>query len=113
MRDARPCEKPELLLPPMSEGKRWITVVVYGLAMAWFEAAAVTYLRTIVDRIDPYQAGPLPMPSILGRAELVREAATLIMLVAVGWLAGRTWRSRLAYAVIAKYFAGHAVEQLA
>ena len=27
--------------------------------------------------------------------ELLRELATLVMLFAVGWLAGRTWRARL------------------
>jgi hypothetical protein len=32
---------------------------------------------------------------------MVREVATLIMLVAVGWLAGRTWRSRLGYTLVA------------
>ncbi len=34
-------------------------------------------------------------------AELVREACTLIMLITVGWLAGKSWRSRLGYALIA------------
>jgi hypothetical protein len=32
---------------------------------------------------------------------LIREAATLIMLLIAGLLAGRTWRSRLAYTLIA------------
>ena len=81
--------------------KRWLIVVLYALAMGWFEAAAVYYLRTIVGRIDPYQAKPLPVVGGLSGAELVREAATLIMLVCVGWLAGRTWRSRFAYFLIA------------
>src|SRR5205823_10795737 len=54
-----------------------------------------------VNRIEPYQSAPLPIATGLGRAELVREAATLIMLLTVGILAGRTWRSRLGYAAIA------------
>jgi len=37
----------------------------------------------------------------LGPAELVREGATLVMLLAVGFLTGRTWRTRLAYTAIA------------
>ena len=69
--------------------------------MAWVEAGVVYYLRTLVDRIEPYQADPLPMVGGLGAAELVREAATLVMLLAVGLLAGRTWRSRLGYAAVA------------
>ena len=80
---------------------RWSVVVIYAIAMAWVEAAVVYYLRTMVDRIEPHQANPLPIIGGLGTAELVREAATLVMLLAVGTLAGRNWRSRLAYAAIA------------
>ncbi len=69
--------------------------------MAWVESAAVFYLRTMVNRIEPYQAHPLQLFSGLGRVELVREAATLIMLLIVGILAGRSWRSRLGYAALA------------
>ncbi len=76
-------------------------VSVFAMAMAWVESAAVYYLRTMFDRIDPYQASPLPVVGNLGSVELVREAATLVMLLMVGFLAGHTWRSRLAYAVIA------------
>jgi hypothetical protein len=85
----------------MRERTRWITVVIFSLAMAWMESATVTYLRTLTNRIDPYQARPLPIATGLGQAEVVREAATLIMLFTVGWLAGRSWRSRLGYAMIA------------
>src|SRR6266404_5367844 len=81
--------------------RRWITVVVFAIAMAWVESAVVYYLRTMVNRIEPYQAHPLPLIGGLGSAEMVREAATLIMLLMVGILAGRTWRSRLGYAAIA------------
>jgi hypothetical protein len=80
---------------------RWLTVFVYATAMAWVEAAVVYYLRTMVDRIEPYQASPLPMIGTLGHAELLREAATLLMLLTVGILAGNTWRSRLGYSGIA------------
>lgn len=86
---------------PASERQRWGVVVLYAIAMAWVESAVVLYLRTLVDRLDPYQPRPLPVADHLGGAELVRELATLVMLGTVGWLAGRTWRSRLAYAVVA------------
>jgi hypothetical protein len=85
----------------MSERKRWLAVVVFGAAMAWMESATVVYLRMLVGRINPYQLNPLPRHDALGNTELVREAATLAMLVAVGWLAGRNWRTRLSYSLIA------------
>lgn len=80
---------------------RWGIVVVFALAMAWVESAVVFYLRTMVDRIEPYQPNPLPLAGGLAGAELVREAATLIMLLTVGMLAGRTWTSRLGLSAVA------------
>lgn len=86
---------------PLGRKQRWCVVVTYALAMAWVEAAVVYYLRTMVDRIDPHQANPLPIFGGLGTAELVREAATLLMLLMVGILAGSSRRSRLGYTAIA------------
>ena len=80
---------------------RWLTVVIFAVAMAWVEASVVFYLRTMVDRIEPYQPDPLPLIEPLGAVELAREAATLVMVLAVGMLAGRTWRSRLGYTAVA------------
>jgi hypothetical protein len=71
------------------------------MAMAWVEAAAVFYIRSLVGRLDPFQSIPLPLHEVLDRIELVREAATLIMLLSIGWLAGQTLRARLAYFLIA------------
>jgi hypothetical protein len=85
----------------VSEKIRWGIVVLFAVAMAWMESATVVYLRTLVGRIEPYQARPLPISAGLGETELVREAATLLMLLTVGLLAGRTWRSRLGYSMIA------------
>jgi hypothetical protein len=85
----------------MKNGRRWGLVVVYAMAMAWVESAVVFYMRTMIDRIDPYQSNPLPVVGSLGSVELVREAATLAMLLTVGMLAGRSWRSRLGYAAVA------------
>jgi len=81
--------------------KRWFLVVVFAVGMAWVEAASVYYLRAMVDRIEPYQENPLPIRGVLGPVELVREAATLVMLLAIGMLAGRTWHNRLGYTAIA------------
>src|SRR5437763_10032833 len=81
--------------------KRWGTVVMFALAMAWVESAVVYYLRSMINRIEPYQPNPLPIIGGFGSAEMVRELATMIMLLAVGMLAGRNWRSRLGYAAVA------------
>ncbi len=80
---------------------RWFVVAIMAIAMAWVEAAVVMYLRFFIDRIDPYQVDPLPLIAELGEIELVREAATLVMLLCVGWLAGRERFSRLGYFLIA------------
>lgn len=80
---------------------RWWTVVIFAIAMAWVESAVVFYLRTMIHRIDPFQLDPLPVIGNLGPVELVREAATMIMLLTAGMLAGRTWRSRLGYSALA------------
>lgn len=80
---------------------RWVTVMVFAVAMAWVESAVVYYLRTMIHRIEPYQANPLPVIGGLGPVELVREVATMIMLLTVGILAGKTWRSRLGYSAVA------------
>jgi hypothetical protein len=81
--------------------KRWLAVVAFAVAMAWLEAATVYYLRVLVDRVNPYQANPLPIQGVLGQVELVREAATLVMLFIVGTLAAPTWRARFGYSAIA------------
>ncbi|HEU5396489.1 MAG TPA: hypothetical protein VFV81_04925 [Verrucomicrobiae bacterium] len=84
-----------------SGGKRWIVVVCYAAAMAWVEAAVVFYLRSMMNRLEPYQPEPFPVLGGFASVELPREFATLLMLAAVGWLAGKTWQERAGYAVIA------------
>lgn len=81
--------------------KRLCVVIVYATAMAWVESAVVVYLRVLTQRVNPYQADPLPVSVGFGQIEIGRELATLVMLWAVGWLAGRTWRSRLSYSMLA------------
>ena len=77
-----------------SERFRWAIVVAFAIAMACVESATVFYLRVLVDRVEPYQANPLPIDNTLGNVELWREAATLVMIATLGVLAGRTWRRR-------------------
>lgn len=77
-----------------SRWSRWVVVVVYALAMAWVEAAVVCYLRTIIGEFDPARPARVPLADNLIRAEMMREAATLVMLGAVAWLAGEGRRTR-------------------
>lgn len=85
----------------LSERARWMIVIAFAIAMAWVEAASVYYIRALVDRIEPYQANPLPLNDALGNVELWREASTLVMIATLGALAGRTWRRRAGYAALA------------
>jgi len=79
----------------------WAVVVLFATAMATVESTVVFYLRSMIDRIEPYQPDPLPVIGGFASVELPREFATLVMLLAVGFLAGRTWRARIGYAAIA------------
>ena len=85
----------------MHNRKLWLTVVLFATAMAWVESSVVFYLRTMIDRIEPYQPYPLPVFGGLGLAELIRELATLLMLAMVGALAGKNFKSRFGYFLIA------------
>lgn len=89
------------LISKNPDSRRWLTVVAFAIAMAWVESAVVYDLRTMVNRIDPYQPNPLPWVGNLGGVELIREAATMVMLLTVGMLAGRSWRARLGYSALA------------
>jgi hypothetical protein len=68
----------------------------YAAAMAWVEAAVVVYLRRLYYPDDPLAIFPLciwPMRDLL--VELAREAATIVMIIAVALLAvpGRVRRT--------------------
>jgi hypothetical protein len=76
--------------------------VVYAVAMAYVESAAVLYLRTIYGGVDPLgpRRSPFdPLPDFVG-IEVGREAATIVMLAMVGYLAASTTIGRIgAFAV--------------
>jgi hypothetical protein len=79
---------------------RWWMMMIYATAMAWVESAVVFYLRSMINRIEPYQPDPFPIIGGFGWVELIREFSTIVMLFMVGCLAGRTWRARLGYFAI-------------
>jgi hypothetical protein len=78
-------------------------VIVYAVAMAFLESAVVVYLQRALEM----QTGvlfPLQDPGAVGdfaAIEVGREAATLVMLGTVGWLAGRSGLERLAWTAVA------------
>ena len=99
--------------------RRWAALVGFGVGFGYVEAAVVHYLRRIVNdqmTTDVHAAktylnlgfiafirperSPLVDPA-LTRVETIREAATLLMLVALGWVAAETWQRRVAAFFIA------------
>jgi hypothetical protein len=85
-----------------SFGATAVVVLVYAGAMAYLEAAVVVYRQLALGG----QVGvlfPLPPASETGNLlamEVGREAATLVMIAAVGLLVGRTWLERLAWSAV-------------
>jgi hypothetical protein len=88
--------------------KRLAMLVVFATAMGWLEGVVVVYIRGLLGVARP---GPLPagvevmrgfarVPWLLG-TEQTRELATIIMLVAVAWLAGDRGRSRFGAFLVA------------
>lgn len=77
-------------------GKTYFWLFLYGIAMGVLEAVIVIYLRQLYYPLGfdfPLKAMDPRMVSI----EILREAATLVMLVALGALAGRSRTGRFAY----------------
>ena len=68
--------------------------------MAYLESAVVVYLRQLYGINFAMSALP-PFDPQIARIEIGREAATLVMLWAVGWLSGNNQREKIAYSMIA------------
>lgn len=77
-------------------GPRLVWAALYAIAMGILEAICVVYLRRL---IDPGWGDLRNAVEVIGGSaiEPIREACTLVMLLAVAWLAGTTCRSRVAY----------------
>jgi hypothetical protein len=70
-----------------------ILLALFGIAMAHFEGVVVVYLRKalgIVDSASNKQATD-QIPKRYLYIEMTREAATIIMLVVIAYLAGNSW----------------------
>ncbi|HJW21911.1 MAG TPA: hypothetical protein VJ506_05740 [Candidatus Limnocylindrales bacterium] len=77
-----------------------IAVIAFGIAFGYLEAAVVVYLRAAIGAVGV--GPPLDQPPFGSYAgvEVVREVATLVMIAAAGWLAGRGGVERLAWAAV-------------
>ena len=98
---------------------RWVALLVFGAGFGFVEAAVVSYLRRIIGYQAGYHMGAGKVYVDLGfiafvrpdrsvlvdpgltQVETAREAATLVMLMAIAVLAGETLRRRLAAFFIA------------
>ncbi|MCF8380042.1 MAG: hypothetical protein K9H49_10725 [Bacteroidales bacterium] len=73
-----------------------IVISLFAIAMGFLETTVVIYLRELL-----YPTGfafPLvPIPSDLAFIEILREAATLIMLLAIAIISGKTFSERFAW----------------
>lgn len=87
-------------------GSLWVLALAFG----WIEASVVIYLRALSLRESAlHSTGDLPNPLVtfaslpdrLVGLEMAREACTLILLTAVGWLAGRRMADRIGAFVVA------------
>lgn len=76
----------------------WVTL--FAVAMAYLEAVVVVYLRRIYGITDLVR-DVAAYDSRLAALEAGREAATLVMLLAVGLVAGRSPQARLGFALFA------------
>ena len=77
-------------------------IVLYAVAMAYLEAAVVVYLRAALGAqtgvVFPIDLSPSATP--YRWIEVGREAATLVMIGGVAWIAGRSPLERLAWAAV-------------
>jgi len=78
----------------MRQTLTWL--VLFSIAMAFMESAVVIYLRKIYYP-DGFRLPIRIIESSVSLVEILREAATLVMLVAIGILAGKTRIQRFAF----------------
>jgi hypothetical protein len=75
---------------------RLLLLAVFGIAMAHLEGVVVVYLRKVLGILD-VESNRESIEKLSDKylpIEMSREAATIIMLVAIGILVGTTWVER-------------------
>ena len=89
-------------------GPRLAALAVFAAAMGWLEAVVVVYLRALlgvahgpaVPAPDEIERRLASLPWLIG-TEQGREAATIVMLAVVAWLAAPRLRGRLGAFLVA------------
>jgi hypothetical protein len=74
-------------------GRKLALLAVFGVAMAHLEGVVVVYLRQALT-VAQSAANTATLDAFTQRylwIEQTREAATIVMLVTLAWLVGRTW----------------------
>ena len=71
-------------------------LALFGIAMAHLEGVVVVYLRNVLGITDPEsnKESIARFPKRYMHIEMTREAATIIMLVVIAYLAGSSWPER-------------------
>lgn len=92
-------------LPPRAAGRNAVrstavVVLAFGVAFGYVEAAVVVYLREAIGAGPGLPVGDPATFAAFEVVEVVREAATLVMIATVGWLAGRAPIERLAWSAV-------------
>lgn len=103
----------------MSRARHLLAVLVFGVAFGYVEAAVVFYLRRLLDYHADYSVvgkhvyldlgfiafltpdRPVLGTDVVTQAEIAREAATIVMLAAVAYLAARGFWRRVAAFLVA------------
>lgn len=80
--------------------KQLVWLVTFSVAMGFLESAVVVYLRAIYYK-EGFQFPLVAMDTTLAITELLREAATLVMLVGVAVLSAQTAYRRFSFFLIA------------
>lgn len=80
--------------------KKGLWLALFAIAFALVESSVVVYLRALYYP-DGFEFPLQLIPADTLEIELFREAATMVLLLSVAWLAGRRFYSRLAWFLIA------------
>jgi len=80
-------------------GLKLLLLAIFGIAMAHFEGVVVVYLRKAIGMLDTdgNKESVERIPSRYLKIEISREAATIIMLVAISLLTGSGWLEWIVY----------------
>jgi hypothetical protein len=73
--------------------EKYLLLAIFGIAMAHFEGVVVVYLRKAIGILDarPNREALENIPKKYIQIEKTREAATIIMLLALALLVGNDW----------------------